>query len=223
MTLKYSFLFILALLSISSFGKEADTTFVKGVDLYYGHYSGETPYTYFNHQIWLTTTDLIFDGDGIEGKDGRVMRLDLFNNSATDITGSYEIVGPKYADQPGCINKKFTYYTYFQDGAFYERKLTEGTCTIQCVTSSTYDITYDVQEINNGAKHKQTLHNIPISAIFYKDNSLYTLTNDCKSSAIERVVSSMDADKSHKVLYGNSLILEVNGKKYTLFGQQISL
>ena len=198
-------------LSICAAAAQTDTTFVKGVDLYYGHFSGKTPYKYFNHQLWLLTDNLNFDGKEIEGTDGRVMRLDLFNNSETDITGSYEIVGPNYADKPGCMNKKFTYYTYFEDGAFLDYKLTVGTCTITCSTSSTYDITYDVQEIDNGPKHKGTLHNIPITAIYYKDNKPYTLTNTCSGTDI--VPTCATPQRVRKYLQDGQIMIEYNGKK----------
>jgi len=201
-------------------GDETDTILVKGVDLYYGHYSGESKaYTNCNHQLWLTTKGLTFDGEGIEGTDGRIMRLDLFSASATDLSGTYTITDPQDSDQPGCINKKYSYYTYMQGGSFVEQKLILGTCTIQCVTRETYDITYDVQEITTYTRHKATLHNIPISAVKY-DGSSYTLQPTCTQPAGFEQVNSQPSP-CRKVMVDGQLLLLFNGVYYSPTGQRV--
>jgi len=201
-------------------GGEVDTVLVKGVDLYYGHYSGETKsYTNYNHQLWLMSEGLIFDGEGIEGTDGRVMRLDLFSASATDLSGTYTITDPKDADNPGCINKKYSYYTYMEGGSFVEQKLILGTCTIQCVIRDTYDITYDVQEITTYTRHKATLYNIPISAVQY-DGSSYALQPTCTQSAGFEQVKNLPSP-CRKVMVDGQLLLLFNGVYYSPTGQQV--
>ncbi len=170
-----------------------DTILTQGVDLYYGHYTGtSTPNTYYNHQLWLTSSGLTFDGDGIIGSDGHVMRLDLFSDSSEDLCGTYVITDPNQSDHPGCINKKFSYYTYFVEGSFVEQKLTEGTCTITCTTPTTYTIDYNVREINHGAQHVGTLRDIPITAIRY-DGSPYTLHPTCEETGIDEIMDSDDS------------------------------
>lgn len=196
-----------------------DTVFTKAVDYYYGTYAGEgvPANKYYNHQLWFTTQGLTFDGEGIEGTDGRSMHLDLFSASATDITGTYTIVDPIKADAPGCINKKFSYYAYFQSGSFYEQKLTVGTCTISCVTSTTYDIAYDVTEINNGARHQGLIQGISISVIPAGPQST-KLSNSCAETEIKDITTtSLPA----KRLENGQLILHHNGHDYSLQGQII--
>lgn len=203
-----------------------DTTLVRGVDLYYGHYSGETPYTYYNHQLWLTSKDLTYDGQGIEGNDGHVMRLDLFSSSATDLCGTYTITDPNKSDHPGCINKKFTSYAYFQGGAFVENKLVEGTCTISCVTNTTYDITYDVKEITTYKRHQGTLRSIPISAITANDFSLenpvyvpYTLRPSCRDTEVETLQATPSMPYSKRIENGHLVIIR-NNVRYSVMGQE---
>ena len=202
-----------------------DTILVRGVDLYYGHYSGETPYTNYNHQLWLTSQGLTFDGEGIEGTDGHVMRLDLFTNSATDICGSYTITDPIDSDHSGCINKKFTYYTIFKGGSFVERKLISGTCTISCVTNTTYDITYDVKEITTNIRHYGVLHAIPISAITSDDFNQepilfkpYTLQPTCKDTGIEIQKDHSQTLYNKRIENGHIVIIR-NNQRYSIIGQ----
>jgi len=208
-------------------GGIVDTTLVKGVDLYYGHYSGETPYKYYNHQLWLTSEGLTFDGYGIEGEDGHVMRLDLFSASATDLSGTYTITDPNVSDNPGCINKKYTYYTYFEKGSFVECKLIQGTCTISCVTKTTYDIVYDFKEITTYKRHHGTLHNIPISAVTSDDFSKeefvtkpYTLQPDCQEMGIEQTEDHSPASYIKRMENGQLIIIRDN-IRYSVTGQRL--
>ncbi|GEM_PF-4302617 len=208
-------------------GDSKDTTLVKGVDLYYGHYSGETPYKYFNHQLWLTSEGLTFDGYGIEGEDGHVMRLDLFCASATDLSGTYTITDPKDSDNPGCINKKYTYYDYFEGGSFVSQKLIQGNCTITCVTTTTYDIIYDFKEITTNKRHQGTLHNIPITAITSNDFSKedydikpYTLVPICQEMGIEQTEDHSPASHIKRIENGQLIIVRDN-VRYSITGQRL--
>jgi len=184
---------LLAVVGIAGAQAEQNVEFTKATDLYYGTANSQQ----YNHQVWFTTEGLNYDAktSQIEGTDGMVMRLDLFCPSATNIAGTYEIVGPKYADAAYKMNKKFTYWTYFEEGAFLDQKLTSGTCTITCTSKSTYTITYDVQEINDGAKHKGTIKDITIKAVKSSDNSDYKLVPTCKNTLEEE---KKDEDKQEE-------------------------
>lgn len=192
-----------------------EPVFTKATDLYY-----DTEFsTQYNHQLWFTTEDLSYDPENsqIEGRDGMVMRLDLMCPSATNIAGTYEIVGPNYADAPYKMNKKYTYWTYFEAGGFREQKLTIGTCTVVCTSRETYTITYDVQEINNGPRHQGTIRDIRIRAV-RSDGRNYTLVPTCtnapEKTAIEMVEASENAIR--KVLVDGILYIERNGIRYLI-------
>lgn len=185
----------------------ADTVFTQVVDLYYGHWNGvANAYTNYNHQLWFTSAKLEYDGEGIIGEYGHTMRLDLFTASATDITGTYTIVDPKDSDKPGCINKSYSYYSYFDGGLAGDYKLTIGILSITCQDASHYIFDYDVQEIDGGTRHHAVL-TLPVSAITY-DGAEYQLTSSCGITAITEVESSTIPDVSRPI--------------YNLLGQPVS-
>ena len=194
-----------------------EVVFTQATDLYYGtEYSSQ-----YNHQLWFTTEGLSYDpvNSEIMGTDGMVMRLDLMCPSATNIAGTYEIVGPNYADAPYKMNKKYTYWTYFEQGGFLEKKLTIGTCTIICTSRDTYTISYDVQEINNGAQHTGTISDIRIRAVRSNGNN-YTLVPTCtnEQTAVEAVVMGGTATKR---MENGRLLIDMGGKKYDMLGREI--
>lgn len=205
----------MVLVGISCVISATEPVFTKATDLYYGTEFS----TQYNHQLWFTTDGLTYDpvNSEIEGSDGVVMRLDLMCPSATNIAGTYEIVGPNYADAPYKMNKKYTYWTYFEAGGFREQKLTIGTCTIACTSRETYTITYDVQEINNGPKHQGTIHDIRIRAV-RSNGANYTLiptcTNAPEQTALEPIEESKNA--AQKVLVNGILYIERNGVRYPI-------
>lgn len=195
-----------------------EPVFTKATDLYYGTEFS----TQYNHQLWFTTEGLTYDpvNSQIEGTDGMVMRLDLMCPSATNIVGTYEIVGPNYADAPYKMNKKYTYWSYFVQGGFSDQKLTVGTCTIVCTSRETYTITYDVQEINNGPTHRGTISDIRIRAV-RSNGSNYTLVPSCTNApggrdAVEDVAE--DANQVRKVLVNGVLTIERNGQRFAVDG-----
>lgn len=212
-------------LNIVVFACAEDVRFTKATDLYYGTaYSSQYNY---NHQLWFTTEGLTYDAKQsvIEGEDGMVMRLDLMCPSATNIAGTYEIVGPKDADAPYKMNKKYTYWTYFEKGGFLDKKLTIGTCTIACTSKSTYTVTYDVQEIDNGPVHRGTITNIPITAVTESGRS-YSLKPTCTNDPtdLETIPSAKTASGAQKLVKDNNIVICLpNGQIYTILGQRRNL
>jgi len=218
---RFAFILLLLVVIVQARGEE-QVVFTKATDLYYG-----TAYSkQYNHQLWLTTEGLTYDPvkSEIEGTDGMVMRLDLMCPSATNIAGTYEIVGPKDADAPYKMNKKYTYWTYFEQGGFLDQKLTIGTCTIACTSKSTYTISYDVQEIDKGATHKGTITNIAIHAV--KENGqAYTLVPTCTNNPtkLEETAYSqgLDCRKAVKIYKDGQMYILRDGKIYNTLGQEL--
>ena len=214
-------LFVILITFVAILHTDAENIpFTKATDLYYGTaYSSQ-----YNHQLWFTTEGLTYDAkkSQIEGTDGMVMRLDLMCPSATNIAGKYEIVGPNYAEAPYKINKKYTYWTYFEQGGFLDRKLTVGTCTIECTSKSTYTITYNVQEIDNGPVHQGTITNIPITAITEsgRDYKLQpTCTNDL--TGLDETPTEQTTPYARKWLKNNHLYIQLKtGQIFTVTGQE---
>lgn len=200
----------------------ADTVFTAAVDYYYGHWDGEKEaYKNYNHQIWFTSKNLEYDGEGIAGNYGHCMRLDLFSASATDITGTYTIVDPKDSDKAGCINKSYSFYSYFDGGYAGENKLTIGSCTITCEENGEYTFVYDVQEINKGTRHQGSV-TIPVTAMTYT-GAPYTLLSPCDGTGIEEVTihdSNAEAHATHKRLMNGQLIIEHEGVQYDAMGRR---
>lgn len=208
----------MALCGVANSALAQEVVFTQATDLYYGTEFS----TQYNHQLWFTTEGLSYDpvNSVIMGTDGMVMRLDLMCPSATNIAGTYEIVGPNYADAPYKMNKKYTYWTYFEQGGFLEKKLTIGTCTIICTSRDTYTISYDVQEINNGAQHTGTISDIRIRAV-RSNGSNYTLVPTCTNelTALETVVVGGTATKR---MEDGRLLIDMDGKKYDVLGREIT-
>lgn len=215
--MKYKFLIGCLMLSCAGWmmAQTDEPIFTKATDLYYGTEFSKQ----FNHQLWFTTDGLTYDAvqSIIEGEDGMIMELDLMCPSATDIVGTYEIVGPKDADAPYKMNKKYTYWTYMEKGGFLQRKLTEGTCTIVCTSRLTYTITYNVREIDNGPWHKGTIENITIPAVKSNGQS-YKLVPTCKNELLP-IESPTQDDKSTRLVLKNGIIYvqytDVEGKLHT--------
>ncbi|MCQ2342390.1 MAG: hypothetical protein MJZ75_02700 [Paludibacteraceae bacterium] len=219
--MKRLFVILITIAAVGYAGAE-NVPFTKATDLYYGTaYSSQ-----YNHQLWFTTDGLTYDAktSQIEGTDGMVMRLDLMCPSATNIAGTYEIVGPNYADAPYKMNKKYTYWTYFENGGFLDQKLTKGTCTIVCTSKNTYTITYDVQEIDNGPTHQGTITNIPITAIT-ENGGAYTLRPTCTNDLtdLDELLPTTDVLPCvRKWIKGNHLFIRLsNGKIFTTMGQTV--
>lgn len=208
----------MALCGVANSALAQEVVFTEATDLYYGTEFS----TQYNHQLWFTTEGLTYDpvNSQIEGEDGMVMRLDLMCPSATNIAGTYEIVGPNYADAPYKMNKKFTYWTYFEQGGFSDQKLTIGTCTIACTSRETYTITYNVQEINNGPTHSGTITDIHIRAV-RSNGSNYTLVPTCTNAP--SAVESVTEEDSHAVkrIENGRLVIEVEGNRYGILGNKI--
>jgi len=215
-TMKHYLFILLSTLALCSYAEDT-VTFTKATDLYYATEFS----TQYNHQLWFTTEGLTYDpiAGTIEGSDGMVMRLDLMCPSATNIAGTYEIVGPKDADVPYKMNKKYTYWTYYEKGGFVEQKLTLGTCTITCTSTSTYTITYDVQEIDKGPTHKGTIQNITIKAVTSAGKN-YTLVPSCTNApaALDDVFTTSPNDRFVKVMKDGQLLILRDGKAYNAQG-----
>lgn len=217
MRLRFTHIIILLLCAIGTWAQD-NVPFTRATDLYYGTaYSSN-----YNHQLWLTTEGLTYDpvAGTMEGTDGYSMRLDLFTSSATDLTGSYEIVGPNYADKPGCMNKKYTYWTYYEQGGFLDRKLTVGTCTITCTSTETYNIEYSVQEIDNGPTHHGTIHDIRIRAVTEQGKE-YNLTNRCTNRPDALDESYCFSPSARKLIRDGKLLIVHNGHLYDIFGAMV--
>lgn len=197
------FVLLLFIPTIIPLSLSAEVNFVHATDLYYGQEFSKQ----FNHQLWITTKDLVYDpiSSTITGSDGDVLRLDLMCPSATNIAGTYEIVGPAYADAPYKLNKKYTYWTYFEEGAFIDKKLTIGTCTIACTSVDTYTIKYDVQDIDNGNKHVGTIKDIHIQAVT-SARKPYQLVPECTNITALQDVESSNSHHTHTKMFINGRI-----------------
>lgn len=198
----------------------ADTTFTMATDLYYGHYDGYGDnYKYFNHQIWFTSKLLHYDPteDNIEGEYGHGMRLDLFSASDTDITGTYTITDPKDSDKPGCINKSFSFYSYFDNASLsYEKKLTVGTCIITCEVEGKYTFEYDVTEIDNGTHHHGKSV-IPVRAVTHSGEP-YQLLSPCAMTDLSGTIHTTPYPAVEKTLSNGQLLIRVAGETYNAQG-----
>lgn len=213
------FIILCSAIALCSFAEEA-VTFTKATDLYYAQEFS----TQYNHQLWFTTEGLTYDPihSTIEGEDGMVMRLDLMCPSATNIAGTYEIVGPKDADAPYKMNKKYTYWTYYEKGGFDDQKLTIGTCTITCTSKSTYTITYDVQEIDKGPTHKGTIKDITIIAVTSSGKD-YTLVPSCTNApaALDDQLSDSPVDHYTKIIQDGQLYIQKDQHIYNAAGNMV--